>query len=52
MQCCSSRCCTPLANAYLDTGEAEGARSIIEDIILEGTPEQREQAARLATRLA
>lgn len=40
-----------LARAYLDMGDKIGARSIIDEVMREGDPAQRDQAAELASRL-
>jgi pilus assembly protein FimV len=36
-----------LARAYVDMGDAEGARSILEEVVNEGTEEQKQQAQEL-----
>ena len=41
-----------LAKAYIDMGDAEGARSILEEVLAEGTDDQKKQAAELATQIA
>jgi pilus assembly protein FimV len=40
-----------LAKAYLDMGDKDGARNIIEEVMKEGNAAQRDQAAQLATQL-
>jgi pilus assembly protein FimV len=40
-----------LAKAYVDMGDAEGARSILDEVLAEGNDEQKQQAAELAARL-
>lgn len=40
-----------LARAYLDMGDKVGARSIIDEVMREGDPAQRDQAAELAAQL-
>ena len=40
-----------LARNYLDMGDKAGARSIIDEVMREGDPSQRDQAAELASRL-
>lgn len=40
-----------LARAYLDMGDKIGARSIIDEVMREGDPAQRDQAAELASQL-
>jgi len=40
-----------LARAYLDMGDKVGARSIIDEVMREGDPAQRDQAAQLAAQL-
>ncbi|HSH43731.1 MAG TPA: FimV/HubP family polar landmark protein [Arenicellales bacterium] len=40
-----------LARAYLDMGDKVGARSIIDEVMREGDPAQRDQAAALAAQL-
>ncbi len=40
-----------LAKAYVDMGDAEGARSILDEVLAEGNDEQKKQAAELATQL-
>jgi pilus assembly protein FimV len=40
-----------LARAYLDMGDKVGARSIIDEVMREGNPAQRDQAAELAAQL-
>lgn len=41
-----------LAKAYVDMGDAEGARSILDEVLAEGNDEQKRQAAELAAQLA
>lgn len=41
-----------LARAYLDMGDHEGARDILDEVISGGTPEQQNQAQELLTELA
>jgi pilus assembly protein FimV len=36
-----------LARAYMDMGDPEGARSILEEVVLEGTDSQKQEASRL-----
>ncbi len=36
-----------LARAYMDMGDPEGARSILEEVVLEGSASQKQEAARL-----
>ncbi|OGI42718.1 MAG: hypothetical protein A2150_07630, partial [Candidatus Muproteobacteria bacterium RBG_16_64_11] len=40
-----------LARAYIDMGDADGARSILEEVTAEGNPEQKKQAQELSTQL-
>ncbi|MEE9596068.1 MAG: FimV/HubP family polar landmark protein, partial [Acidiferrobacterales bacterium] len=40
-----------LAKAYVDMGDAEGARSILDEVLAEGNDEQKKQAAELAAQL-
>ena len=40
-----------LARAYIDMGDKAGARSIIDEVLKEGNPAQREQAGELAAQL-
>lgn len=40
-----------LARAYVDMGDAEGARSILDEVLAEGNDEQKKQAAELAAQL-
>ena len=40
-----------LARAYMDMGDPEGARSILEEVLHEGNPTQRQEAARLIASL-
>lgn len=41
-----------LAKAYIDMGDADGARSILDEVLAEGTDVQRKQAAELARQIA
>lgn len=41
-----------LAKAYIDMGDAEGARSILDEVLAEGNESQKEQARDLATQIA
>jgi len=41
-----------LAKAYIDMGDAEGARSILDEVLAEGNEDQKRQAAQLATQIA
>lgn len=41
-----------LAKAYLDMGDAEGAKSILDEVLVEGSEVQRKQAAELAAQIA
>lgn len=41
-----------LARAYLDMSDFEGARSVLDEVMAEGTPEQKEEAKRLTAQLA
>ncbi|MFQ5994231.1 MAG: FimV/HubP family polar landmark protein [Acidiferrobacterales bacterium] len=41
-----------LAKAYVDMGDAEGARSILDEVLAEGNEEQKKQAAELAAQIA
>ncbi len=41
-----------LARAYLDMGDTDGARSIIDEVLKQGTPTQRTQAQELANQLS
>ena len=41
-----------LAKAYIDMGDAEGARSILEEVMAEGNDQQKTQAKELAAQLA
>jgi len=41
-----------LAKAYLDMGDAEGAKSILDEVLVEGSEVQRKQAAALAAQIA
>jgi pilus assembly protein FimV len=36
-----------LARAYIDMGDPEGARSILDEVLKEGNPGQRKQAEKL-----
>jgi pilus assembly protein FimV len=36
-----------LARAYIDMGDPEGARSILDEVLKEGNPNQRKEAERL-----
>jgi len=40
-----------LAKAYIDMGDAEGARSILEEVAVEGNDDQKKQAAELASQI-
>lgn len=40
-----------LARAYLDMGDLEGARSALDEVLAEGTSEQKDEAKRLAAQL-
>ena len=40
-----------LARAYLDMGDADGARSMLEEVLTEGNQGQREEASRLLTEI-
>lgn len=40
-----------LARAYIDMGDAPGAREILEEVLQEGTGEQRDEASKLLERL-
>ncbi len=40
-----------LAKAYIDMGDKDGARSIIDEVMREGNQQQRDQAAQLASQL-
>jgi pilus assembly protein FimV len=40
-----------LARAYVDMGDPEGARSILEEVLKEGSPEQKQEAERLVASL-
>jgi pilus assembly protein FimV len=40
-----------LARAYMDMGDPEGARSILEEVLHEGSATQRQEAERLITSL-
>ena len=41
-----------LAKAYIDMGDAEGARSILDEVMAEGNESQKSQAAELAKQIA
>jgi pilus assembly protein FimV len=41
-----------LAKAYIDMGDAEGARSILEEVMAEGNEQQKRQAQELAAQIA
>jgi pilus assembly protein FimV len=41
-----------LAKAYIDMGDAEGARSILDEVMTEGNDSQKEQARSLAAQIA
>lgn len=41
-----------LAKAYIDMGDSEGARSILDEVIAEGNDQQKKQAAELAAQIA
>ena len=41
-----------LAKAYIDMGDAEGARSILDEVLAEGNDDQKKQAAQLASQIA
>ncbi len=41
-----------LAKAYIDMGDAEGARSILEEVMAEGNEQQKQQAQELAAQIA
>lgn len=40
-----------LARAYIDMGDADGARSILEEVMAEGNPEQKKQAQDLVAQI-
>jgi pilus assembly protein FimV len=40
-----------LARAYIDMGDADGARSVLEEVMAEGNPEQKQQAQELVARI-
>mgnify|MGYP001600826934 CR=1 FL=1 len=40
-----------LARAYIDMGDADGARSILEEVTAEGNPEQKKQAQELSAQI-
>jgi pilus assembly protein FimV len=37
-----------LARAYMEMGDSEGARSILDEVLQEGTPQQKDEATKLA----
>lgn len=41
-----------LAKAYIDMGDAEGARSILDEVMAEGNDAQKQQASELATQIS
>ena len=41
-----------LAKAYIDMGDSEGARSILDEVLAEGNEDQKKQAAQLASQIA
>ncbi|MFL6624373.1 MAG: FimV/HubP family polar landmark protein [Sulfurifustis sp.] len=41
-----------LAKAYIDMGDSEGARSILDEVLAEGNDQQKKQAAELAAQIA
>ncbi len=41
-----------LAKAYIELGDAEGARSILEEVVQHGVEEQRQEATQLLQQLA
>jgi len=41
-----------LAKAYIDMGDAEGARSILDEVMVEGNDQQKQQARDLASQIA
>jgi len=41
-----------LAKAYIDMGDSEGARSILEEVIAEGNDQQKQQARELSSQIA
>ena len=41
-----------LAKAYIDMGDADGARSILDEVLAEGNDQQKKQAAELAAQIA
>ena len=41
-----------LAKAYIDMGDADGARSILDEVLTEGNEKQKKQAAELAAQIA
>ena len=40
-----------LARAYLDMGDPEGARSMLDEVLAEGNPAQKEEARKLLAEL-
>ena len=40
-----------LARAYLDMGDADGARSMLEEVVSEGSEAQKSEAKRLLTEI-
>ena len=45
-------CALPISRAYIDMGDAEGARSILDEVLAEGNEDQKKQAADLASQIA
>lgn len=41
-----------LAKAYIDMGDTDGARSILDEVLAEGNEDQKKQAAQLASQIA
>ena len=41
-----------LARAYIDMGDSEGAKSILEEVMAEGNEQQKKQAKELAAQIA
>jgi len=41
-----------LAKAYIDMGDSEGARSILDEVLAEGNDQQKRQARELAAQIA
>jgi pilus assembly protein FimV len=41
-----------LAKAYIDMGDSEGARSILDEVIAEGNESQKQQAQALVAQIA